>query len=117
MDNTLYIKMRHRVQVEPNAVVNLGQLALLISEESIEKELAQLSVYKVKKSDRNITIIDLMKVIALIKKACPHLDVQTIGPAQTIVEVVYKKTIVFYRIYSCLVSIVYWCGHGRHEFS
>ncbi|MCM3065968.1 stage V sporulation protein AA [Priestia flexa] len=91
MDNTLYIKMRHRVQVEPNAVVNLGQLALLISEESIEKELAQLSVYKVKKSDRNITIIDLMKVIALIKKACPHLDVQTIGPAQTIVEVVYKK--------------------------
>ncbi|TYR82530.1 stage V sporulation protein AA [Priestia megaterium] len=91
MENVLYVKMKHRVQVKPNESIKVGQVAIMVTEESFKKEIEQLVVYQVSMSDRNIVIIDLMKVIQSIKSHYPHLDIQTIGPAQTIVEVVYKK--------------------------
>ena len=41
--------------------------------------------------DRNIIVIDVMEVIKKITSAIEEAEVQSIGPAQTIVEVVFKK--------------------------
>ncbi|RBN39991.1 stage V sporulation protein AA, partial [Priestia megaterium] len=91
MENVLYLKMRHRIQVKPDEAVNIGQLAMVIAADSVQKQIEKLVVYQVSMSDRNIIIVDLMKVIEKVASRYPHLDIQTIGPAQTIVEVVYKK--------------------------
>ncbi|NGY87271.1 stage V sporulation protein AA [Bacillus megaterium] len=103
MENVLYLKMRHRIQVKPDEAVNIGQLAMVIAGDSVQKQIEKLIVYQVSMSDRNIIIVDLMKVIEKVASQYPHLDIQTIGPAQTIVEVVYKK-----RQYSFLFFLAVW---------
>jgi stage V sporulation protein AA len=48
-------------------------------------------VHHVSIRDKNIIIIDVMKVIRMISNLIEDVEVQTIGPAQTIVEVMFKK--------------------------
>lgn len=92
MEKTIYIRMRNRSQVGQEGNVYLKDIAQIIAEEdSILKVVQNLAVHKVKKEDRNIIIIDAMTVINRITKAVPEAEVQIIGPAQTIVEVIFKK--------------------------
>ncbi|MFT4413248.1 stage V sporulation protein AA [Fredinandcohnia humi] len=103
MGNTIYVRMRHRVQVKPNATVRIGQLALISSDESVKIVLEKLVVHQVSKSDKNIVVIDAMKVIELIRRQFPESDIQTIGPAQTIIEIVVKK-----GRYSAALFVAVW---------
>ncbi|WP_078414913.1 stage V sporulation protein AA [Priestia abyssalis] len=91
MENTVYLRMRHRVQVNPNETVRLGQIALIIARSETKEKLQKLLIHQVTMSDRNIIVVDVMKVIAQMKKEDADLDIQNIGPAQTIVEVMFKK--------------------------
>ena len=43
------------------------------------------------KEDQNIIIIDLVQMIETIQAIDPSLEIQTFGPAQTIIEVIYEK--------------------------
>ncbi|MDQ0244312.1 stage V sporulation protein AA [Bacillus fengqiuensis] len=91
MENTVYLRMRHRVQVNPNETVRLGQIALIIARADTKEKLQKLPIHQVTMSDRNIIVVDVMKVIAEMRKEDAELDIQNIGPAQTIVEVMFKK--------------------------
>ncbi|MDZ5471137.1 stage V sporulation protein AA (plasmid) [Bacillus sp. 31A1R] len=91
MENTIYIRMRHRVQVRPHESILLGDIAQVIAHDSIHDRLKNLVVYKINEHDRNFVIIDVMKVISEITHLYNEIDVQTLGPAQTIVEVIFKK--------------------------
>lgn len=88
---TIYLRMRHRVQVLPNEIVYLADLAQIIADESIYNKLCKLPIYQVTAQDRNIVIVDVMKVIKNISKQFAQVEVQTIGPSQAIIEVIYKK--------------------------
>ncbi|WP_077213864.1 stage V sporulation protein AA [Bacillus dakarensis] len=93
MEKTVYIRMRHRVQVHPKDTVYLHNLAQIIGDAEIYNELKDLPIYHVSESDNsnNIIIIDLMQVIKMITKVMKDVEVQAIGPSQTIIEVVFKK--------------------------
>lgn len=91
MDQTIYIRMRNRSQVRKEDKVLLKDIALIIADDEILNKLRTLEIYEVKKEDRNIVIIDAMKVIQNITSVYPTCEVQMIGPSQTIVEVIYKK--------------------------
>lgn len=93
MEKTVYIRMRHRVQVHPKDTVYLHNLAQIIGNIEIYNELKDLPIYYVSENDssNNIIIIDVMQVIRKITKADEDVEVQTIGPSQTIIEVVFKK--------------------------
>lgn len=106
MEETIYIRMRHRVQIRPHDTVYLRDVAQIIADEKIFKQLQQLPVYQENEQDHNIIIIDVMKVIERITEITHHLEVQTIGPAQTIVEVIHKKkgvSIPFFILIWCLL--------------
>ncbi|MCM3586446.1 stage V sporulation protein AA [Mesobacillus maritimus] len=91
MENTVYIRMRNRVQVKSNDTVFLRDVAQIISRDNLHEKLECLPVHKVTTKDNNIIIIDVMMVIRLISKAFPTVDIQAIGPPQTIIEVMIKR--------------------------
>lgn len=91
MEETIYIRMRHRVQVRPHDTVYLRDLAQIIAGERMYKDLQSLPIYKVTEGDNNIIIIDVMEVIEEITRIFSNTEVQAIGPSQSIIEVIYKK--------------------------
>ncbi|MEH6995200.1 stage V sporulation protein AA, partial [Neobacillus drentensis] len=91
MEKTVYIRMRNRVLVKPDEKVYLLDIAQIIAPETVIPELKNLMVHQVSIRDKNIIIIDVMKVIRMISNLIEDVEVQTIGPAQTIVEVMFKK--------------------------
>ncbi len=91
LEKTIYIRMRNRVLAKPEEIIYLDDIAQIIAPETIITMLKKLKVHQISIHDRNIVIIDVMKVIKLISTLIENADVQTIGPAQTIVEVILKK--------------------------
>jgi stage V sporulation protein AA len=91
LEKTIYIRMRNRVLAKPEESIYLDDIAQIIAPETIIPKLKKLKVHQISVHDRNIVIIDVMKVIRLISNLIENADVQTIGPAQTIVEVILKK--------------------------
>lgn len=92
MATTVFIKPRHRVQVKPGAVVTLGEVAQMTGGDGgLIRRLKAIPLYRIQPSDKNIVIIDMMHIVRAVLDADPSLDVQMVGPSQTIVEVVYEK--------------------------
>ncbi|MDQ1001656.1 stage V sporulation protein AA [Neobacillus niacini] len=91
LEKTIYIRMRNRVLAKPEETIYLEDIAQIIAPETIITKLKKLKVHQISIKDKNIVIIDVMKVIRLISSLIEGADVQTIGPAQTIIEVILKK--------------------------
>ncbi|CAN7339152.1 stage V sporulation protein AA [Rossellomorea sp. LjRoot5] len=91
MEGILYIRLRHRVQVREESMVKLSQLAQIIASETIVEDIREIPIHQVTPSDKNIVVVDVMKVISEVCKVYPDLDIQTIGPTQSIIEVIYEK--------------------------
>lgn len=90
MEKTIYIRMRNRVQVKPEESLLLKDIAQIIASEDIYEELAALKILTVSPKD-HIHIVDVMKVIQFVTGIYRDHEVQAVGPAQTIIEVIYKK--------------------------
>lgn len=91
MEKSIYVRMRHRVLVQPNATITIGEIIQISAEDSIAQAIQKIIIHQVSKKDKNIIVIDVMKVIEQIRRRFPHVDIQTVGPAQTIIEVAIKK--------------------------
>lgn len=83
--------MRNRVQARPDQHISLKDVAQIIAPEEYLLALQSMKIYQLSKMDRDIAIIDVMKIINQILKLYPEVEIQTIGPAQTIIEVIFKK--------------------------
>jgi stage V sporulation protein AA len=91
LEKTIYIRMRNRVLAKPEEKVYLRDLAQIIAPDMVLSDLHKLMIHQVSESDKNIVIIDVMKIIRMISNLIEDVEVQTIGPAQTIIEVVSRK--------------------------
>jgi stage V sporulation protein AA len=104
MEKTVFIKLRHRVQVKPGDVVTIGDVAQIIANDrDVAEQLKIVPLYEIQPSDKNIVIIDVMKVMQAMVERDGSLDVQTVGPSQTIIEVVYQK-----RRFSTAYFLLIW---------
>jgi stage V sporulation protein AA len=83
--------MRHRVQAHVHEKVRLEDIAQIIAPESALPPLKNLLVHEVTEKDKSIVVIDVMRVISLMTTIVKDSDIQTIGPAQTIIEVLIKE--------------------------
>lgn len=91
VENTIYIRMRHRLQVRPHDSIKLQDVAQIIAEDSLLEKVKDCIVYTVSEKDQNIIILDVMKVIPILTNVVEQINIEIIGQTQTIVEVVYKK--------------------------
>jgi stage V sporulation protein AA len=103
LDNTAYIRLHHRVLVQPKQKIYLNDIAQIIADPEIKKQFSKLLLHEVSESDRNIVIIDVIQIVKGITKLYPKLGIEMLGPTQTIVEVVYKK-----KKYSLPLFLLTW---------
>ena len=80
----------------------LEDIAKIIGTKETIASLRGLLIYEVKKSDRNIIVIDLSTIIERIAKN-HSIDIQAIGPSQTIIEVVPKQ-----RGNNTIIFVIVW---------
>jgi len=103
MEDSIYLRMRNRVEVNQNSRITLNDIAQIIAPDKYLQQLKELFIYQVTKEDKNTVVIDVMKIIDVLKKKWSELDIQLVGPSQTIVEVIYKK-----RTVSLPFFIIIW---------
>jgi stage V sporulation protein AA len=103
LEKTVYIRLRNRVLVRPREEIFLKNIAQVITHDDLHEKIDQLMIYQISDQDRNIIIIDAMQVIAEIAKLDSTIEVQLLGPSQTIVEVVFKK-----KKYSFTLFVIAW---------
>ena len=66
LEKTIYIRMRNRVLTKPREKVYLMDIAQIIAPESTIPDLKKVIVHQVTPDDKNIIIIDVMKIIKSI---------------------------------------------------
>lgn len=111
MAETIYIRMRHRIQKKSNDWIFLKDLAQIIASDELLSTLKDVCLYHITEQDKNIIIIDSTLVIREIKKINTEVEIQLIGPAQTIIEVVFKKRKVTLPLF-ILVWLLLFIGSG-----
>lgn len=90
-EQIVYLRMRHRVQATPTQNIKIGDVAQIVADEEVRSLVGNLPIHQVNPEDKKLIVLDVMKVIKAIRTAFPTLEVQTMGVAQTIVEVYYSK--------------------------
>lgn len=108
---TIYVRLRQRVKVKQNALVTIGDLAQVVAANKWHDKIISLPVHKISMSDKHLVVIDVMMVIRKIQEAVPGLEVQTVGPAQTIVEILYPSRRL-QPVYFVLVWFLLFVGAG-----
>ncbi|KKI93090.1 stage V sporulation protein AA [Bacillus sp. SA1-12] len=111
MEKTVYIRLRHRIQVHPNDVITIDKVALVVGDKELTEQLRELFIHKIKPSDKNMVVIDVMHVIKEIHKFDPHIDVQAIGSSQTVIEIVFEKKKLSPLLF-CAVWLLLFIGAG-----
>ncbi|OCA91543.1 stage V sporulation protein AA [Bacillus sp. FJAT-27225] len=91
MDKTVYIRMRNRILVQPGQEIILADVAQVLAPDGLDHRIKNIPIYKITSRDSNFVVMDAMKIIRHITTLLPGADVQTIGPAQTLIEVIVKK--------------------------
>jgi stage V sporulation protein AA len=111
MEEKLYLRMRHKIKVLPNHTVTIGDLAQIISSDSLQEAIKEKIIYHINMSDKNLVVIDVMTVIGKIRSMVPNADIQVTGSSQTIVEIEYKKRS-FSTVYFVAVWLLLFVGAG-----
>ncbi|MBU7593370.1 stage V sporulation protein AA [Metabacillus halosaccharovorans] len=111
MDKTVYIRLRHRIQVHPNDVITIEKIALIVGDKELTDKLKKIVIHKVQLRDKNMVVIDIMHVLKEIRKFDRQIDIQALGTNQTIVEIVYKKKKLSPLLF-CIVWLLLFIGAG-----
>lgn len=111
MDKTVYIRLRHRIQVHPNDVITIEKIALIVGDKELTDKLKKIVIHKVQLRDKNMVVIDIMHVLKEIRKFDQQIDIQALGSNQTIVEIMYKKKKLSPLLF-CIVWLLLFIGAG-----
>lgn len=111
MEKTVYIRLRHRIQVHPNEVITIGKIALVVGNNELVERIKGLFIHKIKPSDKNMVVIDVMHILKEIHKLDHTIDVQTVGAAQTIIEILIEKKRISPLLF-CIVWLLLFIGAG-----
>lgn len=86
----IYLRLKQKIRVNPGAELTIGDLAQLIGEDELCRKFESIIIHRINKTDKNLVVIDVMKVIKAIQNTS-SVEVQIIGPTQTIIEVQISK--------------------------
>lgn len=91
MNQSVYLRLRHRIQLKPKEPITIGKIATVVCEKKLKEQIDNLVIHRINKEDKTIIVIDVIRIIEEIHQLNKDIDIQTVGPTQTIVEVVYQK--------------------------
>lgn len=77
--------------MRPKEKITVGDVAVVFTSKEEKEKIESLVIYKVNEKDQNIIIIDVMRIIQAISRGMENMEIQQVGPTQTIVEVVFER--------------------------
>lgn len=112
LKSIVYLRMRHRVQGIKGQKLKVGDLAQIVThDERLRSIIAPLTVQMITEEDKGFLVIDIMKVIKMIQLNHPTVEIQSIGEAQTIIEV-YIENRRFKPLFFLAVWLLLFIGAG-----
>lgn len=108
---SVYVRMRNRISVHPNHSIKIKDLAQVIAEDKYKTQIENIAIHQVNSSDKNLVVLDVMRVIKEIYRLQRDLEIQSIGPTQTIVEIKYPKNKMI-PVYFVFVWLLLFTGAG-----
>lgn len=97
----IYLKMRSKIHKRPGEKIYLRHVADFVTDSDCLDEIRESLVYVPRPEDGNRVVVDLLQVIRVLKKIDPALDIESIGPDQTLIHLsdAKKKPNVFLVIF------------------
>jgi stage V sporulation protein AA len=91
MENTMYIRLFNRIKVRPNETIVISDIAQIVAHPTIKRDVENLVIHKISLKDKNYVVIDITKVLEEIRLAFPNLEIQPLGPSQSLVEIILER--------------------------
>ncbi|MEH6945235.1 stage V sporulation protein AA [Bacillus sp. JJ722] len=90
MDQLVYVRMRNRLEVEGKTTIYVKDIAKVIGPQLTVERILNHQIYEITKADRNIIIIDFIQLVESVLQVYKNVEIQGVGPNQTIIEVKQK---------------------------
>lgn len=110
MEESVYIRLKYRARILPNHPIRLKDIAHIIGTDEIKNKVENLVLGEFSKG-KDVFILDVTAVLQTIFIRYPHMKMDTVGPAQTIVEVKRKKRKVPIPVFA-FVWLILFIGAG-----
>ncbi|SEA59336.1 stage V sporulation protein AA [Thalassobacillus cyri] len=91
MSNIVYVRLRKKVDMTSYRPVLLKDIAYLACSLPLKQKLETIPLHYITNKDKNIIVIDGVLVIEKMAELFPEIEVQLIGPAQTIITITTKR--------------------------
>lgn len=84
---TLYIRLRKRATAKPGETVTLGNVARLLGDPEVERDLRNLPLIRPSGKDGNVVLVDMMHIVKSVHQKYPGLQVEHFGEPHVLIEV------------------------------
>lgn len=91
MKEPLFLRLRKRLAVKPQAIITLGDICQIFWDGEREEAIRRMPIYRVQPVDGNLVIIDIMQVIQRLRSVYPDAELEIQGAPQIIVEVLNPR--------------------------
>lgn len=91
MSKVCYLRLYQRVIAKHNDLLHLSDIARISAPSSVRQKIEDAFIHQISAADKNILIIDLVKVVDIIRHVDEDIEIQAIGPNETIIEVSYPR--------------------------
>lgn len=103
MTKTLYLRMKRNLNLQEYKHLHLKDIAYIAAPEELQSILENKPIYRMSKKDNNIIVIDSFLIIKELMAEYKELDVQSVGPAQTVIRIETKK-----KKANLFIAVVIW---------
>ncbi|MFS0722708.1 stage V sporulation protein AA [Paenibacillus sp. 1P07SE] len=84
---TVYLRLRKRIAITPGSGVKLGEVARIVANNRLARQLASLEIYKHTPEDGNRYVLDVLHIIQRIRAEVPGLTIEPYGDPQVLITI------------------------------
>jgi stage V sporulation protein AA len=84
---TIYIRLRKRMCIRRGESITLGQIAQMLVDSDYEPTLQSLLLHKPQEHEGNIVLIDMLLIVAAVKRLYPFMQIEHYGEPHCLVEI------------------------------
>ncbi|MDF2667902.1 MAG: stage sporulation protein [Paenibacillus sp.] len=107
----LYLRLRKRIVVNKGVPIRLRDVAQMLADPSIEDKLKELPLHTPGERDGSILLIDMLRVVAVIRAEFPDLQIEHFGEPHVLIEVMTPSR-KFNPLLFALVWLLLFVGSG-----
>ena len=103
MPTTIYLRMKRNLDLNEYKQLKLGDVSHIAAPTEIKNILEEKLIYRITEKDKNVVIIDAFLIIDSILSEYDDLEIQSVGPAQTVIRITAKN-----KKTNPLMAVIIW---------